>query len=144
MRIGGWAPGPGSAVDAAISTLLCQGVVNNYHSGIGGGAFFVVYDPSRDVKAQYFDCREKAPLNATIDMMNGDPLNAQHGPLAIAVPGEIMCMGKVHEEYGKLPWADLFEESIQIARDGFEIYKYLAEAMDDKTAWLEDMSEEYG
>ena len=30
-----------------------------------------------------------------------------------------------------------------MARDGFEIYKYLAEAMEDKTEWLEGMPE-YG
>ena len=55
--------------------------MNNYHSGIGGGAFFVIYDPTKEEKALFFNCREKAPLNATQDMMQGNPLNAQHGPL---------------------------------------------------------------
>lgn len=48
-------------MDAAISTLVCQGVVNNYHSGIGGGAFMVIYDQKTDQK-KYINCREKAPL----------------------------------------------------------------------------------
>ena len=34
----------GSSVDAMIGTLLCEGVVNGYHSGIGGATFFNVYD----------------------------------------------------------------------------------------------------
>ena len=55
----------GSAVDAAIGTLVCQGVCNNYHSGIGGGAFMVIYDKTKDDKVQFLDCREKAPLAAT-------------------------------------------------------------------------------
>ena len=55
--------------------------MNNYHSGIGGGAFFVIYDPNKEEKSLFFNCREKAPLNATQDMMQGNPLNAQHGPL---------------------------------------------------------------
>ena len=58
-----------------------KGVVNNYHSGIGGGAFFVIYDPTKEEKSLFFNCREKAPLNATQDMMQGNPLYAQHGPL---------------------------------------------------------------
>ena len=61
--------------------ILFKGVVNNYHSGIGGGAFFVIYDPNKEEKSLFFNCREKAPLNATQDMMQGNPLNAQHGPL---------------------------------------------------------------
>ena len=48
-------------MDAAISTLVCQGVVNNYHSGLGGGAFMVIYDQKTNQK-KYINCREKAPL----------------------------------------------------------------------------------
>jgi len=126
----------GSAVDAAIGTLVCQGVCNNYHSGIGGGAFMVIYDKTKDDRVRFLDCREKAPLAATKDMMQGDPLKAQHGPLAIGVPGEVKCMAEAHDRYGKLPWAELFEESIRMAREGYEIYSYMADAMDEKTEWL--------
>ena len=45
-------------------------------------------------------------------------------------------MAEAHDRYGKLPWRDLFQESIQMAREGFEIYSYMADAMDEKTEWL--------
>ena len=51
-------------------------------------------------------------------------------------------MAEVHKRFGKLPWADLFEESAQIAEDGFEIYKYLGDAIEDKENWLQ--MPEYG
>ena len=51
----------GGAVDAAIGTALCTGVINSYASGIGGGAFLVVR-PRGGVEASVmYDCRETAP-----------------------------------------------------------------------------------
>ena len=34
----------GNAIDAAIATALCVGVVNAHSAGIGGGGFMIVYD----------------------------------------------------------------------------------------------------
>ena len=51
-------------------------------------------------------------------------------------------MAEVHKRFGKLPWPDLFEESAQIAEDGFEIYKYLGDAIEDKENWFQ--MPEYG
>ena len=57
----------GSAVDSAIATMLCVGVINLHSTGIGGGGFMLVYNRSGQV-AEVFDFRETAPAAATKDM----------------------------------------------------------------------------
>lgn len=60
----------GSAVDAAISSLLCVGVVNLHSTGIGGGGFLLYYQAAtKEVFA--IDYREVAPLSAKYDMYEG-------------------------------------------------------------------------
>lgn len=54
----------GHAVDAAVATALCVGVVNPMSSGIGGGAFMIVRS-SLTSKTQAFDMRETAPSAAS-------------------------------------------------------------------------------
>lgn len=49
----------GHAVDAAVASALCLGVVSPASSGIGGGAFMLIR--SGDGKAQVYDMRETAP-----------------------------------------------------------------------------------
>lgn len=54
----------GHAVDAAVATTLCLGVVNSMASGIGGGGFMLVRS-SATSQTQAFDLRETAPIAAS-------------------------------------------------------------------------------
>ncbi|KAK9697563.1 hypothetical protein RND81_08G045400 [Saponaria officinalis] len=115
----------GHAVDAAVATALCVGVVNNMASGIGGGAFMVVRSALTS-EALAFDMRETAPAAASQNMYENDPKTKSEGPLSMGVPGELAGLHEAWKKYGRLPWRTLFQPAIQYAKNGFQIYPYLS------------------
>lgn len=68
----------GSAVDSAIATLLCIGVINMHSAGIGGGGFMTIYNRSTN-KAEVLDFREEAPGTANATMYVNSSLSSKYG-----------------------------------------------------------------
>ncbi len=136
----------GSAVDAAIATQMVLGLVEPESSGLGGGAFLVLYDPKTN-KVTSFDGRETAPASATPDMFldaNGQVRPKGQvipGGLSVGVPGVVAMLEMAHKKYGRLPWAKLFAPAIKLARDGFPIGPKLANtiATDTDAAQMPDI-----
>jgi gamma-glutamyltranspeptidase/glutathione hydrolase len=124
----------GSAVDAAIATQMVLGLVEPESSGLGGGAFMLVYNP-RTRQTTSFDGREQAPASATPGMFlgpDGKPrahFDAIPGGLSVGIPGVVRMLELAHKEYGKLPWAKLFEPAIRLADDGFAVGPKLARSI---------------
>jgi gamma-glutamyltranspeptidase/glutathione hydrolase len=121
----------GSAVDAAIAVQMVLGLVEPESSGIGGGAFLLVFDP-RTGKTTSFDGRELAPASARPGMFLGADGKARSkgeaipGGLSVGVPGVVSMLEMAHRKYGKLPWAKLFAPAIKLAEDGFPVGPKLA------------------
>ncbi|KAF3772948.1 Gamma-glutamyltranspeptidase 3 [Nymphaea thermarum] len=121
----------GHAVDAAVATALCLGVVSLMSSGIGGGSFLVVRS-SADGEALAYDMRETAPGAAYKDMYNMQPEKKVVGALSMGVPGELAGLHEAWKRYGRLPWKRLVLPSIELARHGFLVSPYLAATMKRK------------
>ncbi|XP_078585959.1 glutathione hydrolase 1 proenzyme-like [Branchiostoma floridae x Branchiostoma japonicum] len=117
----------GSAVDAAIATVLCQGVVNPQVSGIGGGGFMVVR--LRDKSASVIDFRETAPSAATRDMFHNKLSQVNVDGLSVAVPSQLRGLELAHQKYGKLPWSQVISPVVELARNGFAVTEELADAL---------------
>ncbi|GLT61532.1 hypothetical protein SLA2020_342320 [Shorea laevis] len=114
----------GHAVDAAVATALCVGVVNPMASGIGGGAFMIIRSSSTS-KTEAYDMRETAPSAASQDMYENDLEAKYKGALSMGVPGEITGLHQAWLKHGRLAWRTLFEPAIKLARDGFVVAPYL-------------------
>ncbi|CAM8935719.1 unnamed protein product [Rhodiola kirilowii] len=118
----------GHAVDAAVATALCAGVVNPMASGIGGGGFMVVRSAETSETIAY-DLRETAPAAASENMYENNPEAKVYGALAMGVPGEIAGLHVAWKRNGRLPWKKLFQPAIELARNGFVVAPYLAKCI---------------
>ncbi|MEX5539973.1 gamma-glutamyltransferase [Pseudomonas poae] len=114
----------GSAIDAAIAMQAVLTLVEPQSSGIGGGAFIMLWD-GENVHA--YDGRETAPAAATERLFlnaDGTPMaftDAQIGGRSVGTPGVLRALEMAHKKTGHLQWAKLFEPAIRLSEQGFAI-----------------------
>lgn len=119
----------GSVIDAAIAVQAVLTLVEPQSSGIGGGAFLLLWDGK---KTRMFDGRETAPANATPDLFldeNGQPIPFYEGVVggrSVGAPGVLKMLKLAHDRHGRLPWASLFLPAMRLADKGFAISPRLA------------------
>ncbi|GAB6033708.1 Gamma-glutamyltranspeptidase 1 [Chamberlinius hualienensis] len=119
----------GSAVDAAIAAMLCEGVYSPQSAGLGGGFFMLVYT-KKDNVVSVIDARETAPASAKSELYK-EPGSTLRGGLAVAVPGELRGYELAHRQYGRLNWSDLFQPAIKFCREGITISSRLGYSLTD-------------
>ncbi|KTD33165.1 gamma-glutamyltranspeptidase [Legionella nautarum] len=115
----------GNAFDAAIAVSAALAVVAPYHSGLGGGGFWLLHI-EKEKKNVFIDGRETAPLAAHQNMFlgkDGNPVPglSLNGGLAAAIPGEPATFAYVAQHYGRLPLAKSLAPAIRLAEEGFTI-----------------------
>ncbi|MBJ7882380.1 gamma-glutamyltransferase [Gelidibacter salicanalis] len=120
----------GNAIDASIATAFALAVTHPQAGNIGGGGFLVYMDANG--MSTTIDFREKAPLLATADMFldsDGSLIkDSNHqGLKSVGVPGTVAGLFMAHQKYGKLPWKDLVQPSVDLAANGVEFSYTLAE-----------------
>ena len=114
----------GNAVDAAVAVQLVLALVEPQSSGIGGGAFLMVFN-GRETLA--FDGRETAPQGVSETLFldaKGLALPLEQalvGGRAVGVPGTLRMLALAHRQHGQLPWASLFKPAIELSEQGFRI-----------------------
>jgi gamma-glutamyltranspeptidase / glutathione hydrolase len=110
----------GSAVDAAIATNAVLGVVMPSGCGIGGDAFWLIWDATRrEQTALNGSGRAPGAVDAAGLRARGLTTIPKHGPLAITVPGAVRSWGDAHARHGRLSRDVILAPAIQLADDGF-------------------------
>ncbi len=108
----------GNAVDAAIATNAALAVVSSYMCGLGGDAFWLIWDGER----QYgLNGSGRSAAGASLEAARGAGLERipLRGPWSVTVPGGVRSWGDAHARLGRVEWASLFAPAIELADDGF-------------------------
>ncbi len=135
----------GNAFDAAIATAAVEAVTVPPACGIGGEPFALLYD-AKSGKLHGLSGSGKAPRAASRGWFveRGYRHMPLEGPLAAAIPGEILAWEQIAERFGSRPLASLLEPAIGYAEDGFAISEQLAggfAALNGKLAKFPDSRE---
>ena len=113
----------GTAVDAAIAVNAALGVVYPHMTGMGGDAFWLIYD-AQGKQMHALNGTGRTVASATIDRYKRLGLDTipQRGPhAAITIPGAVDAWCMAHERFGKLPLRTCLDQAIRYARDGYPV-----------------------
>jgi gamma-glutamyltranspeptidase/glutathione hydrolase len=119
----------GSAMDAAIAANAVLGVVEPESNGIGGDLFAIDWD-AKTGKLSAINASGWAPTGLTIEFLKslGIVSMPQEGIHSVTVPGCVDGWEKLHQRFGKLPWADLFQPAIYFADHGYPVTEMIGAA----------------
>jgi len=121
----------GHAVDAAIATNAVLGVVMPNGCGIGGDAFWLVWDESAGEQVA-LNGSGRAPLGASADALRARGMwrLPTRGPDTITVPGAVRSWGDAHRRWGRLSRGAILAPAIELAGSGFPAWNGLVDAIE--------------
>ncbi len=110
----------GTAVDAAIATNAVLGVVMGEACGLGGDAFWLVWDEATATQTA-LNGSGRAPGGVDPAALRARGLSVLpfRGPLTITVPGAVRSWADAHARWGRLPMDAILAPAVELARDGF-------------------------
>lgn len=113
----------GHAVDAAIAINATLSVVYNHMAGLGGDIFCQVWSCETG-RVYAINGSGRSGQHATMDFYRSRGMEQipKRGPLAAnTVPGVVDAWAKLHGQFGRIEWRELFEPAVGYASDGFPI-----------------------
>jgi len=121
----------GNAVDAAVGAALVSWVAESPLTGPGAGGFMLVHR-GRDKSTRVFDFFTAIPGlgddtppremdHVDVDFSGGSVQRFRIGAASCAIPGAALGLETAHKAFGRLPWRDLFQPAIELARKGVQL-----------------------
>ena len=119
----------GSAADAAVAACLASCVAETVMTGLLGGGHAIYFDDERG-RARNLDCfvavpglgePPRSPELIELQVPFGAELvHYAVGPASCGVPGLAAGLVALWREHGRLPWRELAQPAIELARSGVE------------------------
>ncbi|MDG2522913.1 gamma-glutamyltransferase [Caulobacter segnis] len=122
----------GNAVDAAVAVGIAETLTLPRAGNIGGGGYMLIHDAAskKTIAIEYYG---QAPLGVTPGFLLGpdqkvapDKVQSFKG---VTVPGTVAGLFEAHKRFGKLPWKDLIQPSIDLAVKGIVMSDDEADAL---------------
>jgi gamma-glutamyltranspeptidase / glutathione hydrolase len=113
----------GSAVDAAVAANASLGFLEPTSSGLGGDCYAMIWDPKQR-KVVSLAGSGASPRGLSLETVRARARNGAIPPLgavSVSVPGALDAWWTLHQRYGRLPWARLFEPAIGYAEGGVPV-----------------------
>jgi gamma-glutamyltranspeptidase/glutathione hydrolase len=110
----------GSAVDAAVAANAVLGLVEPTSSGLGGDCYALLWDPKAG-EVMGMAGSGRSPKSLSLETVRARAKNGVIPPLgaiAVSTPGALDAWWTLHQRYGKLKWAELFEPAIHYCENG--------------------------
>jgi gamma-glutamyltranspeptidase / glutathione hydrolase len=117
----------GNAVDAALATAIALTVVEPTSNGIGSDAFAMVWADGR-LAGLNGSGRAPALLTAESIRSAGHEVMPERGWIPVTVPGAVSAWVAMHDTFGRLDFAALFEPAIAMAEHGYPVSPVVARA----------------
>ena len=130
----------GSAVDGAIAASSTLAVIYPHMTGLGGDAFWLIYDAKAHA-VRYLDGGGRAAASASAQWFHERGHKTEipfRGilPATLTTPGAVASWVAAHEAHGRLPLQRDLSAAVHYARDGFPVTERLAGWIDGAAAEL--------
>jgi gamma-glutamyltranspeptidase/glutathione hydrolase len=113
----------GSAADAAIAANACLGFLEPTSSGLGGDCYAMLWDPKL-AKVVSLAGSGRSPQRLSLDTVRARAVNGvipARGAISVSTPGALDAWWTMHQRYGRLKWADLFQPAIHLCESGVPV-----------------------
>ncbi len=133
----------GNAIDAAVTTAFCQGVLDPQMCGVGGSGMMLVHRAGARAGQATAECIEfharagrgvrpdqweKLLIRESADRYGYVLEGAVNdvGYQSVGVPGTVAGLDLALRRHGTIAWPDALAPAIRIAREGFDVHGALA------------------
>ena len=131
----------GHAVDAAIAANAALGVVMPNACGLGGDAFWLIWDAADGAGRQHaLNGSGRSPAGTDAAQLRREGLGIMpiRGPRSVTIPGAVRSWGDAHRLFGRLPVSTILGPAIELAERGFPAWGELIDSIEGSAGQFAD------